>query len=766
MINNRGNKVFTKIRNWLRIFRIAVTPSELAWRTAAKSLWGLSGLFLVYLITQWMIPNSSLEQLLGIVVLIASLLIFGLLILLLFRLLVLLHIRFRAALLVSLPLLLPLMLMAGARGGVITAFATILTVSLLAGSIAVLWSRGFHPRQQIATLFSLLTGLSLLTASFYILFWEGDAVNPALKDFKLADHTLDLPNPGLPGEFNVLSLHYGSGKDRHRSEYADDVDLVTDPVDGSILIGNWKNTIGWARTHFWGFDPKSLPLQGSVWYPDGSGPYPLVLIVHGNHRMEDWSDPGYEYLGRLMASRGYIAVSVDENFLNSSIADFVNPIEPQIKEENDARGWLLLEHLRLWQRWNRQPNHLFTGKVDIGRIVLIGHSRGGEAVAIAAHFNQLDYYPDDATLRFDFHFNIKGVIAIAPVDGQYKPRGKGTTLKDTNYFAIHGSMDGDVQSFMGSSQYSRIGLSGDGSYRFKSSLYVVDANHGQFNTAWGRYDLPIGWILNTAPIMPAEEQRRIAEVYFGAFLEVVMHDKSEYMPMFQNAQNAADWLPNTFYLSNFQDSNHRWLSNFEEDGNPASTTLKGGRIEGFNLSKWRETWVQLKYNGLDTHALLLGWDEEFNAQSARIQFTIPVEFTNLNRFESLVFSVSTAGESTLPEDWEPEKDKTDEEEKEDPVPKPVDWTMVIKDSSGNESRLPLNRYGALYPQIKEDTRRAPFFYSAETSEPLFRYYAIPISDFTVGNPAFDSHHTVEFRFEFDRSPKGVLLLDDVGFVLK
>ena len=55
----------------------------------------------------------------------------------------------------------------------------------------------------------------------------------------------------------------------------------------------------------------------------------------------------------------------------------------------------------------------------------MGHSRGGEAVADAAAFNDLTYYPDDASLKFDFGFDIKGVVSIAPVDGQYLPTGRG-----------------------------------------------------------------------------------------------------------------------------------------------------------------------------------------------------------------------------------------------------------------------------------------------------------------------------------------------------
>ena len=51
------------------------------------------------------------------------------------------------------------------------------------------------------------------------------------------------------------------------------------------------------RNSYWGFTPKEMPLNARVWYPDGPGPFPLVLVVHGNHNMRDFSDPGYDYLG-------------------------------------------------------------------------------------------------------------------------------------------------------------------------------------------------------------------------------------------------------------------------------------------------------------------------------------------------------------------------------------------------------------------------------------------------------------------------------------
>ena len=121
--------------------------------------------------------------------------------------------------------------------------------------------------------------------------------------------------------------------------------------------------------------------------PEGKGPFPLILIVHGNHSMVDYSDGGYGYLGELLASRGFITVSVDENFLNGHWSgDFRG-------KEMPARAWLLLKHLEQWKKCNNDPNHEMTNKTDMENIILIGHPRGGEAVSIAAALKQLNYFP-------------------------------------------------------------------------------------------------------------------------------------------------------------------------------------------------------------------------------------------------------------------------------------------------------------------------------------------------------------------------------------
>ena len=96
--------------------------------------------------------------------------------------------------------------------------------------------------------------------------------------------------------------------------------------------------------------------------------------------------------------------------------------------------------------------------------------------------NTLPHYSDDATIKLNYHYNIRSIVAIAPVDGQYTPGGTKTRLKDIDYFVIHGAQDTDVNSFAGNKQFDRIRFT-DNHYHFKAGLYVYGANHGQFNTS-------------------------------------------------------------------------------------------------------------------------------------------------------------------------------------------------------------------------------------------------------------------------------------------
>jgi hypothetical protein len=306
------------------------------------------------------------------------------------------------------------------KGLLILLFYILFTFIFIAGALSNLtdhsWKQ-FSRTKKLLNIFFLCVGISNLVVTTYFLSHPGRArevVTDAGLEAKYLVDPLELPDPSPPGEHSFSLTSYGAGSDKHRKEFGGEVPILSGTVDGDAFLEGWDRIPGRLRTSYWGFGPEELPLKGRVWMPDGQGPFPMVLILHGNHFDRDFSDPGYAYLGEHLASNGYLAVSVDENFLNLGLTNFNHSLE----EENDARGWLLLKHLELLRNWSGDSTSAFYKKADTGQVILIGHSRGGEAVSIAACFNTLSYYPDDASERFDFNFGIKGIVAIAQVDGQ------------------------------------------------------------------------------------------------------------------------------------------------------------------------------------------------------------------------------------------------------------------------------------------------------------------------------------------------------------
>ena len=638
--------------------------------------------------------------------------------------------------------------------GVIAVVLGILVVSSLIGAGLAVLGAGSWRRltwlQRALALMGFGIGLVGLIGGIAFLSVDGFSTTPPINAAaqSAANVTpLALPDPSEPGPYPVQTLTYGSGEDRRRPEYAAEVTLRTTSVDGSALLKGWSGL----RTAYWGFGPEALPRNGRVWYPEGDGPFPLVLIVHGNHPMEDYSDAGYAYLGELLASRGFIVASPDQNFLNLSLsADLI--FFTALEGENDARGWLLLEHIREFQNWNAAPGNPFYDKVNFDAIGLAGHSRGGEAVAIAAAFSRLPYHPDDAAVTFDYDFDIQAVVAISPVDGQYRPGNRRLPLEDINYLVLHGAHDMDVITFMGSRPYSRLGFSGDQPY-FKAALYIYGANHGQFNSDWGRQDLfgPAMQLFNLRTLMPAAEQEQIGKVALSAFLEATLQGETGYRALFRDVRTAAAWLPDTVYLSQYQDSDTLRISTYEEDINLATTTLPGGTLQGEHLTIWREQVVPLKQDSLETKAVYLGWDHGINEGPATYSLSLPDIDLSLGPDSVLSFSLADADEAPTPDRPSPEEPR-----------EPLDLTMELRDADGNAARLPLSHYALLQPQIRGRIAKAEFMHAVSVSEAVFQTFEFRLGDFTANNVAFDPATLREVRFIFDRSPSGVVILDEIG----
>lgn len=638
---------------------------------------------------------------------------------------------------------------------------------------------------------------NLKSLALAVLLVQAAGCYPSLKlarndaDVVLTRHTITAPDPSQPGPLPVRTLYYGSGTDRNRPEYRDSVTIRTDSVDASKLVSLGQSAK--SRNDYWGFTPKAMPLNGRVWYPEGAGPYPLVLIVHGNHNMKDFSDPGYGYLGELLASRGFIVVSLDMNFINGGI-----------RNENDARGWFFLKHLEAWRGFNETEDNPFHGKVDLDRVALIGHSRGGEAVGHAAAFNRLTHYPDDAGVRFDFGFGIRSIIAIAPVDGQYRPANRLVPVENVNYLVFHGSHDGDVSSFMGLRQYQRVRFT-DGAPRFKAAVFVYRANHGQWNTVWGAHDNGprSGRILDLRTLMPGEEQRQMGKIYIASFLEATLKDDERYLPLFRDHRIAAGWLPKTMYTTRFEESSFRPVATFEEDIDVTTGSLPGVTLRGDSLATWKEGWLQLRSantpsEGSSQHnnVLTVGWNNRLAgddttrmgspaAFSVRLPFSLARDWGLSQSGAALQFllmptdampgprkppqdtaavdSAQHAGESEPAQREREERDEDEEDER-----PPVDLSVELVDASGMTARLPLSRYGAIrrpletYISRRRDLERSRF---GSLSELVMQSYVLPLADFTAVAAGFDLDALTEVRFVFDRAVAGTVLIDDVGFAV-
>jgi len=598
----------------------------------------------------------------------------------------------------------------------------------------------------------------------------------------LARQLLTAPDPSQRGPFTVKTLYYGSGTDRQRREFRDSVTLKTKTVDGSKLAEAPNPGLGKERTKYWGFDFKKMPINGRVWYPEGTGPFPLVLIVHGNHNMKEFSDPGYGYLGELLASRGFILASVDENFLNGNM-----------QRENDARGWMLLQHVKAWKTFNDSAGSPFTGRVDMSRIALMGHSRGGEAVAVAGAFNRLTHYPDDATFKFDFNFDIRSLVAIAPVDGQYRPAEKPTPLSNYNYFLIHGSHDGDVSTFSGLTQYERIRFT-DGKPYLKSAIWVYRANHGQWNTVWNNKDNGprSGRFLDLRGLLAPQDQRRFAEVYITAFLEATLREKREYLPMFRDHRVAGGWLPKTMYVTRFQESGFHGAADFEEDVDVTTGSANGITLLGDSLATWKEAAVPFRSRGntMAHNAVWVGWNNRI-AGDDTTKMGRPAAYAltlgdsartawQVDRASTLVFSLAPTDAKPGPR--QPARDTTKAKEdsakkKAAPKPKPpapkaardttpFDVSVEIIDASGHSARVPLSRYGPVrrplesYVYLRSGRDKLRF---GSLTEVVLQTYSIPLADFARAVPGLDLEHVTRVRFLFDLTPAGTIVLDNIGF---
>lgn len=519
------------------------------------------------------------------------------------------------------------------------------------------------------------------------------------------------------GTYSVSVIDYGQG---------DAFDIVTECVDLS-KIAEREGLLGMVQDLYFDNSLENVPVAGRIWYPEGLTGCPVMFIVHGNHDFGVPSYLGYDYLGEYLASNGYVVVSVDENLLNG------------LGDENDARAVLLLENIKAILNENAEEGSAIYRLIDSDKIAITGHSRGGEMVATAYLFNDLEVYPDDGNINFDYHFNISSVIAIAPTVDQYMPADHAVEITDVNYLLIHGSNDQDVSLVMGEKQYNNVNFTENSKETYlKSSVYIMGANHGQFNTTWGQYDgIPgTNGFLNTNNFLEDAEQQLIAKVYIRTFLDKTLLSQNEFETLLSDNKEYRNYLPRTVYITNYMDSNFERYCSFEEDTDIMHGVTEDVVIRCYGMDQWKER-MDVYGSGTDgeNYVMECTWEESVNPS---IEISFPI--TDLSA-GGLSFRIADMREDTA-----------------DDI-SALDYIVELYDVHGN--MVSVTNPKTVYPTLAVQLYKQDVFFDSYEYKHQMQTVQIDAEMFT--NESFDYTAVNRIVIIMDEGENGQIILDDVGW---
>ncbi|MBP2335727.1 hypothetical protein JOF41_001905 [Saccharothrix coeruleofusca] len=335
-------------------------------------------------------------------------------------------------------------------------------------------------------------------------FWEGDRLlGRPRPSTDLRSYTLDAPEVGHPDRLQVrVSGRRLDAEEPPRplgsTPPAPPAPLPANEVDPG-LPGPFPTRAGEYE-----LAPMAIPgyatpveMRAVVVAPSGApGKRPLALFLHGRHFtcyqpgvadgiLLNWpcregaepvpSHRGYLQAQRLLASQGYVTVSISANGINAQDAG-------DVESGAGARSALVRAHLAKWADWagadrGSAPDIVRAAPAaDMDNVFLIGHSRGGEGVNRAAT-DSLSPPPPGSGFDGPVRWKIKGDLLIGPTVFGHNP------APDVPSVTILPGCDGDVSDLQGQMYLDATRGVSRGT-ALHSALYFVGANHNYFNTEW------------------------------------------------------------------------------------------------------------------------------------------------------------------------------------------------------------------------------------------------------------------------------------------
>jgi dienelactone hydrolase len=547
--------------------------------------------------------------------------------------------------------------------------------------------------------------------------------------------TLVWPNPQTPGKYDI-AIDFGNNV-ADPSLFATDgtLDAPLDMIDGYVRVGFYVTedpslpgpyagsigkhdyalgTIQVPMTDAGPTPTDSLPITATVRYPAVSsgtdvpcaaGSFPLVVVMHGNSGLQT-SYLGYNYLLDHLASHGFVAVSI--------YAPVGALIEP--------RARAILAHIGVMAQKDANPG-LFQGHIDLARIGIVGHSRGGEAVVRAPIVNVAE----------GLGYGIKASIAIAPTD--YNHYQAGVPL-----LVIYGANDGDVAGTWPDRTCFNIF---DEASRPRSFVFVYGGTHDRFNTEWASIEASSEFTWHITPsdipnLISLTAHENVAKGYVTAFLQAWVNGRDEQLAYFADGLKPS-LVSSVSLHTTHQPAGATLLDDFEQLPHNVAVNTLGGAVTGTSLPVLAEDALHT----LDVHSphVTAGAAVAWQTSAGIYLSDVPAAARDLSAFRTLGFRVTQKYGSPR-----------------NPVNQPQDFFVRMQDGSGKSRAIRASVFTSIpYPYVRGE---------ADLIKSALKSVRIPLASYTIANLGADDVDLADvasISFEFDAGSSGELEIDDIEF---